>query len=91
MPPPDARPPFPDKAHEDLAAWVEETFQALDVTQMDVDDSLWLVDIALSLIDEALTDITDATTARGLLQQRIATLETQVADLLARVTALEAP
>lgn len=91
MPPPEQRQAFPDKAHEDLATWVEDSFQAIDTTQADVDDSLWLVDIAFGLLDDALTDITTGTAARGHLQDRIADLEATVADLAARVAALESP
>jgi len=61
MPPPSNRSPFPDKAHEDLARWVEETVA-------NSDDGFLLVDTLFALLDAATA---------------------QVADLSARVAALE--
>ena len=91
MPPPSNRPPFPDKAHEDLARWVEETIADLGTTRADVGDSLLLADTLFTLVDQTFADIDAGGTARGQLQARITDLEGQVADLLARVAALEQP
>jgi len=61
MPPPSNRSPFPDKAHEDLARWVEETVA-------NSDDGLLLVDTLFSLLDAATAQIAE-------LADRLAALE----------------
>ena len=66
MPPPSNRRAFPDKAHEDLAVWVEETLADLKATKTDVattrgnsnqhgadiSDVLLLIDALFGLIDD---------------------------------------
>jgi hypothetical protein len=64
MPPPSNRKPFPDKAHEDLAKWVEETVA-------NSDDGFLLVDTLFSLLDAATAQIAD-------LSARVAALEPAV-------------
>lgn len=91
MPPSSNRRKFPDEAHEALATWVEETIADLGANKADVGDSLLLVDTLFQLSDGARSDIGSGAAERGQLQQRITVLESQVADLLARVAALERP
>ena len=89
MPPPSNRRAFPDKAHEDLARWVEETIS-------DVGDSLLLVDALFSLSDAARTesganqaDVGDSLLLVDVLFSLLDAATTQVAALTARVAALE--
>ena len=64
MPPPSNRRPFPDKAHEDLARWVEETIA-------DAGDGFLLVDVLFNLLDAATAQI-------AALTDRVAALEPAV-------------
>jgi hypothetical protein len=89
MPPPSNRRPFPDKAHEDLARWVEETLANLD-------DSLLLVDTLFSLNDAARTetganqaDVGDSLLLVDVLFSLLDAATTQISALSARVAALE--
>lgn len=75
MPPPEQRAPFPDRAHEALAVWVEETLTELGLTQADAADGLTLLDVAFALVDELL--------------QRVATAREHIVELTARVATLE--
>lgn len=98
MPPPTDRHPFPDGAHEALAQWVEETVA-------DNDDALWLVDVLFDLAGQLL-DQRDALAGQlqaigwriDAVKIRADTaldntdaLQQQVADLTARLAALEPP
>lgn len=89
MPPPNNRRPFPDKAHEDLAQWVEETVANLD-------DSLLLVDTLFGLNDNARNDaghsrgdINDSLLLVDVLFTLLDAATVQIADLSARLDALE--
>ena len=98
MPPPEQRRPFPDKAHEDLATWVEETLS-------DLADSFLLLDTLFGLQDGTrgdvgvnASDIGDSLllvdVLFGLLDQAVADntlLRADLAALRQRVAALEPP
>lgn len=89
MPPAKNRKPFPDKAHEDLAQWVEETVA-------NVDDSLLLVGTLFDLSDATRTeatssqgDVDDSLLLVDVLFSLLDAATAQIADLEARVSALE--
>jgi hypothetical protein len=87
--PPFNRKKYPDHAHEDLATWVEENFEATQTAQADAEDSLMLVDVAFLLLDDAIAaaDVSkrDADDSLMLLDVAFTLLD----DLIARVDALE--
>jgi hypothetical protein len=89
MPPPSNRKPFPDKAHEDIARWVEETVANLN-------DSLLLVDTLFQLNDAARnetganqSDVGDSLLLVDVLFGLLDAATTQINVLNARVAALE--
>jgi hypothetical protein len=57
MRPPSNRRAFPDRAHEDLATWVEEAIAGMDTGRADLADSFLLLDTLFTLSDNARTDI----------------------------------
>ena len=99
------RQPYPDEAHEHLARWVEDTVAALAVTRGDAEMSLALADLIFLFLDEAATeraDLADLIEAHRIridavniraetAESNYDLLQQQVADLTARVAALESP
>lgn len=83
--------PSDDAAHESIRVAVLAAIADLATNSAGVADAYFLTDLAFSLLDGLVNDQQSDTTDRGHLQQRIAVLEGQVADLSTRLAALENP
>lgn len=78
MPPPSNRRAFPDRAHEELAQWVEETVaenRSNSNNRADIADSLLLVDVLFTLLDALTEQVADLTARVAVLEPAVFTTE----------------
>lgn len=91
MPPPVNRPKFPEKAHEDLAVWVEETIAELGILHGRADRNKTRAEGAAAKADSVQVQLPDVTGRVDNVSTQLAALTARVDDLTARVAALETP